>query len=664
MPPPTAFVRVGFDLPLGDEGFVYAVGDLPTPRPGCRVRAPLGNRRLTGIVLETFEALGLQDPSPDRIRPLEAVLDEEPLLTESHFRLARWMAERYACSVPEALHAMMPSAVSDGTAPVPPRRRRNLLPPASLTEEQARAAAPMIEALRAGRPAAFLLYGVTGSGKSEIYYHLIAACLEQGRSAVLLVPEINLSVQVLFQMGRYFDPGIVSVLHSRMSPNRRLAEWKAIAEGRKRIVVGARSAVFAPVRSPGLFILDEEQSSSYKEHAKPRYHARQVAWFRAREEDAVLVLGSATPSLETYHYAKKGLLKGVYLGRRYGRAVVPEVRVVLRKDPASELTPELVEAIRDRLDRREQVLVLHNRRGFADVLICGACGQAVRCPDCSVSLTYHKVPFSLRCHYCGRVETVPPSCPACGVEGSLLPVGAGTQKLETILSKLFPTARVARFDADSTRGRHSAEKVYFAFLNREIDILVGTQMLGKGLHFPGVSLAGVVDFEEMAALPDFRSFENTYSLLVQLAGRTGREGLRGEVIIQARDPHHPLLAFLKTGGFEAFYREEIRNREEAGYPPFRRLVRVLFRSEVEEEARKAAEEAVTRLREAVIGSGGEILGPVAAPLARLQRHYRWHLIVKAERLDAGLTSLLRSLQTEEGSGKVRCEVDPDPVSLL
>jgi primosomal protein N' (replication factor Y) len=665
MKAPAIFVRVGFDLPLS-KTFLYSWEGPVPPVPGLRVRAPFSGRVLTGIVISVASEPGPDEPAADRIKPVASILDTAPLLSEEHFSLARRMADQYFCSVSEALLAMIPAgAMSESVrAGKEYPREKNPVPRAELTPVQAKAAADIDRELGTGKSASFLLYGVTGSGKSEIYFHLIRSCLARNRSAMLLVPEINLAVQVLFQIERYFPAETVSVLHSRLTANRKLSEWKAIASGRKRIVIGARSAVFAPLLNPGLFILDEEQSSSYKEHSRPRYHARQVAWMRSKANNAVLLLGSATPSLESYHFAKKRQFIPLFLPERHRKSPLPEVRIVAKADPKSDLTPELIEAVAQRLRKKEQVIMFHNRRGFADVMVCGTCGTTVRCPNCSISLTYHKNPPILLCHYCGHsVRDISPDCSACRMTGSMLPRGAGTQKLEVLLQKIFPSARIARFDADSTRKKNSAETVYFDFLNRKTDILVGTQMLSKGLHFPGVTLAGVVDFEDMASLPDYRSFENTFSMLLQVAGRTGRGEIPGEVIIQARNPEHPLIRLLLTHDFDAFYRTEIQNRQEAVYPPFCRLIRVLFKGPKEEDTVQASESAAKVIR-SVADSFISVLGPVQAPLNRIQGLYRWHILIKVNRMTDVGRKIITAVQEAHYPGGVKCELDPDPSSLL
>jgi len=658
------FVRLGFNIPL-DRTFVYEVFDgFQTIQIGARVKAELGKRILTGIVLEKFTELQPSDPDKSLIKSVISIIDSESLLTHEHIELAKKMAEIYFCSVSEALFTMLAASVK-GKPRINKKDKyqKKQEPLTSLTSQQLEIVKEIKKYIKDGIYNSFLIFGVTGSGKSEIYHHLIEETLKNNKSVMLLVPEINLASQTIHRLTKFFPYEIISVLHSRMTSAQKALEWKSLLKGEKKIVVGARSAVFAPLKNPGLFILDEEQSSSYKEHGSPRYHARQIAWLRARMNNSVLVLGSATPSVETFYAAEKKIFKPFFLKERYGQASLPVIKVVQTGKMGSELSSELIDAIKLRLLKKEQIMILQNRRGFSDIILCPNCKTTIKCPNCTISLTYHKVSETLQCHYCGYKIPRPQNCPSCSYS-SLIPIGTGTQKVEFILKKLFPDARIVRYDTDSTRSIYTAENVYFDFLHHKIDILVGTQMLSKGLDFPNVTLAGVVDFESMAALPDFRSFENTFSLLLQLAGRTGRGKKPGEVIIQTQDPNHPLISFIKNSDFESFYKKEIQVRKEALYPPFCRLLRILFRAKKETAVIESAERVSKLLEEKGKNLFSAILGPAPAFLSKLQGFYRYHILLKFSRYNPSIKSLIISIKNDNYHSGTKCDIDPDPLSLL
>jgi primosomal protein N' (replication factor Y) len=540
------------------------------------------------------------------------------------------------------------------------------LPPTDATPDQA-AALRAVEALPAGGGA--LLFGVTGSGKTFVYLEAVRRELAAGRGAIVLVPEIGLTPQTVSRLrGAFGDQ--VAVLHSGLSDGERADAWRLLRRGVRRVAVGARSAIFAPVGNLGIVVVDEEHEASYKNNETPRYHARDVAAVRARLEGARLVLGSATPSLEAMALVGTRLAM-IRLPVRIGMRPLPPVELVdLRVAPrivAAAPVPwseRLDEAISAALERGEQAILLLNRRGWASFLQCGDCGEVRRCPRCSVSLTVHQAPAALRCHYCGHAVAVPLSCPACA--NPLQETrGVGTQQVERVLAERYPGARVARMDLDSTSTKWSHQRILGAVERGEIDLLVGTQMIAKGLDFPNVTLVGVVDADTGLYLPDFRSAERSFQLLAQVAGRAGRGPRGGRVLVQTRNPRHPALTFAAGHDTEGFLAEERRVREWPPYPPSVSLANVVA-SGVDDQAvgRRAAELADWFQRLIARHTLGlEVLGPAPCALARIKDRWRWHVMLRGEARALG--RLVRyAARRVPRRGDVRVIIDRDPSSVL
>lgn len=510
---------------------------------------------------------------------------------------------------------------------------------------------------------AMLLHGVTGSGKTEVYMRIIAEALRRGRGAILLVPDISLTPQTVGRFRTRFGDKI-AVLHSRLSEGERYDEWVRIAAGDASVVVGARSAVFAPVRKLGVIIIDEEHETSYKQDETPRYHAREVARERIRHVDGLLVLGSATPSLEAYRMARKGEVRYVELpGRVHGRPLpltdVVDMREELLAGNRTMFSRPLQAALIDTLSRGEQAIILLNRRGFASFLLCRECGHVPRCKNCGVSLTFHQSPPGLRCHYCGYDMRVPATCPEC-YSKYLRPFGVGTQRVEQGLKEMFPSARIARMDRDTTARKGAHQKILAGFAAKAIDILVGTQMIAKGLDFPGVTLVGVVSADTALHFPDFRAAERTFQLLTQVAGRAGRGDLPGQVLLQTYSPDHYAIQAASRHDYKGFVAQELAYRRRIGYPPYTNLVRILFSGEDESQVAKVATSCV----KVPSTPGAQIIGPSPAPLSRLKGKTRWHALIKGEerevkeRVEQVLTVAHRMNST------VNVSVDVDPLSLL
>jgi primosomal protein N' (replication factor Y) len=540
-----------------------------------------------------------------------------------------------------------------------------------LNAEQAQALKEVTDALddpESARP--ILLHGVTGSGKTEIYLQGIRRTLERGRTAIVLVPEISLTPQTVERFkGRFAEAqDDVAVLHSHLSQGERHDEWHKIHSGRARIVIGARSAVFAPLRNLGLIIVDEEHETTYKQEEAPRYHARDVAVVRAKMEKCVVVLGTATPSLESYHNAVAGKYKLANLTQRVDQQQMPLIRIVdLRQERRKEkaaaiLSEKLRAAITDRLEKHEQTILFLNRRGFSTSLLCSECGEARNCPNCSVALTFHRHMARLSCHLCGHTAAVPKKCPACGKD-ALIYVGFGTEKVESNVSQIFPSAVVKRMDADSMTRKDAYRETLRSFRAGKIDILVGTQMIAKGLHFPNVTLVGIINADLALHMPDFRAGERTFQLLTQVAGRAGRGETPGEVFVQTYTPFSPSIQFARHHDFAGYFQQELEFRERCDFPPFKHAVLITVRSEHEGRAKLSAETLVRRLKENL---GGEfILGDATpAPLEKLQGQFRFHILIRGEAI-VRLSRLVReTLDKLPFPEDVAVAVDVDPYQLL
>lgn len=539
-----------------------------------------------------------------------------------------------------------------------------------LNDEQQAAYDAMAEALDAGRFQPFLLKGITGSGKTEVYLQAIEHALACGRGAIILVPEISLTPQTVGRFQARFQQAI-AVLHSGLSLGERYDEWRRAQRGEVRIVVGARSAIFAPLKDLGVIVVDEEHDNSYKQGETPRYHARDVAIMRAKMNGAICVLGSATPSIESFHNSEIGKSVRLDLSRRATSSPLPEVRLIDMRVETKEsggqviLSRALEEAVNLRVQAGEQVILLLNRRGFAPHVLCPMCGWIASCENCQVSLTYHSSGGVLRCHYCGAQRNRPEVCDVCHFN-PLIYLGAGTQKAEDYLMRAFPKARVERMDADTTSGKGGHAKILGRFAAGEIDILIGTQMLAKGHDYPGVTLVGVINADTGLAIPDFRASEQTFQLLTQVAGRAGRGDRPGEVFLQTFRPRHYAIQAAAQHDYTAFHALEIEHRREAGYPPFRRMVNFAVESEdpllAEREAgllRRIAREQI----ESLGFKGAEILGPAPAAIKRVNKKYRWNLALLSRssgRLNQ-LTRAVRDAFREKTVGdKVQLKVDLDP----
>ena len=542
-----------------------------------------------------------------------------------------------------------------------------------LTSEQEEALESILKGVNNQGSQTFLLKGVTGSGKTEVYLQALAQVLAKGQGAIVLVPEISLTPQTIARFkGRFQNQ--VAVLHSQLSAGERFDEWRRLKKGEAKIAIGARSAIFAPLSDLGLIIIDEEHETTYKQDDHPKYHAREAAVYRANLNDAVTILGTATPSLEAYHRTQKGDYKLLELNNRIDNRPMPEVEVVDMREELSSgnrsmFSELLQEEITTRLEEEEQSIVFLNRRGFSTFVQCRKCGHVMRCNDCDVSLTYHSDPPLLHCHYCDHQEDVPKTCPNCDSK-YIKYFGIGTQKVEEELNELFPEANIKRMDVDTTKKKGAYRRILSDFKEHKIDILIGTQMVAKGHDFPNVTLVGVITADTALNFPDFRSSERTFQLLTQVAGRTGRGDKGGEVVVQSYTPEHYSIQFAKKHDYDSFYEKEIASRKATSYPPFSQLINFLVRSEDEDKVIKAAHKLGELVRgkiELLADAEIQVLGPVKAPLAKIQGKFRWQLIIKGSDLDE-LREIsdyaVTELRSSSISENVKVSVDVDPLRML
>ena len=533
------------------------------------------------------------------------------------------------------------------------------------------ALAKISESVASRKFGGLLLHGITGSGKTAVYLACMRQVLDAGRSSILLVPEIGLTPAVAADLHQVFGDE-VAILHSGLSDAERAEQWHRIRRGEARVVAGTRSAVFAPVSDLALIIVDEEQDSSYKQEETPRYHARDVAVMRAKMAGAgaVVVLGSATPSLESYYNAKKNKYALVELPDRVEMRPLPEVEIVDMRQEFQEtgqeqvISRKLAEEIRERLEKKEQVMVLLNRRGYSPVVLCRACGKTLQCKNCAVSMTHHKRARKMECHYCGHVEHIPNKCALCGSEYVYF-VGTGSEKLEELLHGMFPQARIGRLDRDTVRGREDFERALNALNEGALDMLVGTQMIAKGHDIHGVTLVGVVGADMALGLPDFRAAERTFQLLTQVAGRAGRGQSPGKVVLQTYFQEHYAVQFAARHDFAGFYEKELQFRSWMHYPPYSAIANVLIRSEKLDDALTWSGE-LGRWFEKTRHEGIRVLGPAAAPITRLKRDYRYHFILKSPSREK-MNALLRAMLAEAAVRKIprtQVIVDVDAVWLM
>ncbi len=646
-------------LQEGEDGEPIAVGDL--------VEVPFGRRKkVLGLVLKVSEL----DPETKKVdgfvlRNVARVHGPEYRIQDDRLKLAQWIASYYALPLGQVVPLFHPP--SPGTKA---RKKRHESPDyptvdpgsISLIPAQSDVVDCATQWLKDEKYGAMMLHGVTGSGKTEIYLTVMKKALAQGRDALFLLPEIALTPQTLTRIRARFGDQ-VEAIHSGMSAGQRCRVHEAAARGEIKVVVGPRSALFAPLKNIGVIVVDEEHENSYKQDETPRYHARHAALVRGRDNNAVVILGSATPDLESMHNAVQGRFQLKALPERMG-GELPKVEVVDMRGVSQPdgLSPVLRDAMDETLAAGQQIILFYNRRGFARAWQCRDCGEMMECPNCDIALTYHLRPRRLLCHYCDHNIKVPDTCPGC-CGSEFLPSGGGTEKVELNLQSLFPEAKILRLDHDSTRRRGSHQNILAAFARREADILVGTQMVAKGHHFPGVTLVGVLAADHGLGLPDFRASERSFQLLTQVAGRSGRTR-SGRVIFQSYQPEHPVIMAAAQHDYSAFLTAELPVRKALAYPPYRRLVRLGLSGKRLNMVQEAADQLAIALRNNLVSGGVLVMGPAPAVFPRLNDRYRFQIILKGtlgEESRQWLRLCLKSLS--EAYGQVDVMHDFDPVSI-
>ena len=666
------YVDVAVCLPLS-RAFVYQIEE--PIEIGSRVVVSFRKREVEGFVV------GIRKERPDReVLPIVSVIDQSPLMRPEIFELCRWISEYYVSPLGEVLKGALPPGILPKHVERPRRDQatggprsasaiarsieRRRLP--QLTQDQSRA----LETIRDTNGfSVVLIHGVTGSGKTEVYMRAAQHFLAAGKSSLILVPEIGLTPQLTDRFSERF-PGKVAILHSSLTKRQRIDEWLRIYNGDAPIVVGTRSAVFAPLRNLGMIVVDEEHETSYKQEEVPRYNARDTAVMRAKLSRAAAVLGSATPSMETFRNAEAKKYTQVDLKTRVEDRALPNVEIVnMREEYVAEgkqvvFSQRLLQALAVRLERSEQTMILLNRRGYAAFLLCRRCAFNFQCTSCSVAMTYHRTIDKLLCHYCGLARRPPARCPECDSD-YIHYVGEGTERLEADLKMIYPDARIGRVDRDTMRHMRDFERVLGGFRNGEIDILVGTQMIAKGHDFPNVTLVGVLGADAPLSLPDFRAAERTFQLLTQVAGRSGRGNQPGEVVIQSYFPDHYTFQLAVTQRFEDFYARESRYRRAMFYPPFTALAGVMVTDRDPSRAATLARD-VGEFLDSLRSNAVRILGPAPAPLERIKRVHRHQLLIKSSSRTT-LHQMLEKLQAyieEKKIGATKVLIDVDPVSLL
>ena len=704
-----------------DRIFDYQVPEELTSKVkvGVRVRVPFAKRTLEGFVLEIKETTDFHET----LREINEVLDDEVILNEELIALGKWLQKETLATLISCYQVMLPKALKAGshgtkkyitvyhyipdnnlsltasqkeivacfkdktilssddlrkfsTSRLTTLVNKGILKKEkvetyrltyqkegssniTLTELQNKA----VHDILTDSHSVFLLHGVTGSGKTEVYIRLIEDTIKKGKSCIVLVPEISLTTQIINRFKNRFGDTI-AVLHSALSEGEKYDEYRRIAKGLANIVIGARSAIFAPLKNIGLIIMDEEHSDSYKQENMPRYDTKQVALERAKYHHAKVVLGSATPTLESYTRAIKNYYKLVELPSRIKGVSLPEINIVDMNQAIKKATfhfsLELIEKMKEVLSRKEQIMLLLNRRGYSSVIICQNCGFTKKCPRCDITLTYHKKSNLLRCHYCGYATTMNDTCPSCH-EKAMKPLGVGTEKIEEELKQLFPNEKVLRMDVDTTSNKGAHEKIINSFAKGEASILLGTQMIAKGLDFPNVTLVGVINADTSLMLPDFRSSEVTFDLLNQVAGRSGRSEKKGSVILQTFNKDHYAIFCAKENNYKKFYMIEMKNRHMMNYPPYCYLVLIHIASKDEEVALKEAKRSYQVLKKYLDKT--IFLGPVPANIFKKYNIYRYQMILKYKKQDNLHEVLEKLVKYYASNNKVKIDIDFNPLHL-
>ena len=662
-------------LPLAiRDCYTYSIPDgLSMPAPGARVLVPLMRKQVRGIVLrEHTEPVDADFAA--KIKPILSVSETAPVVSPEQLALWQWMSSYYICTLGEVMAAALPSGMDNRLLNPPKRRRAHLAPydgPIEpmhpLSPAQTKSVDEIVHFWAQGKDIV-LLHGVTSSGKTDMYIHLIQSQLEAGKNVLYLVPEIALTTQLTSRLQHIFGDQL-TVYHSRFTDAEREELYLASARPEPHVVIGARSAIFLPIPNIGLVIVDEEHDPSYKQaEPAPRYHARAAAILLGQIHKAKVLLGTATPSVESYYLAQKGVYGLVTLTERFGGVELPDIRLIdlkrqyERKEMYGHFSDPLVARIRETLADNKQVILFQNRRGYAPQLQCVSCGQPPRCVQCDVPMTLHLRAKELRCHYCGYHAPIPPVCPQCG--GELKSVGFGTERIEDEIQALFPEARVLRMDLDSTRSKTAYQDIINAFSRHECDILVGTQMVTKGLHFDDVRLVAVLNADPLFNQPDFRAYERAFQMLEQVAGRAGRKGTTGEVWIQTFDTKNAVLEMVRNHDYEALYRQQTAEREMFHYPPFHRIIRIQMRDHNAARVQAVAMQLQAHLKQVF---GARISSVIIPPVERVQAYTIRELNLRIEQ-GANISEAKRRLKesidyilSNSSNKNVKLIIDCDPI---
>jgi len=655
------FAEILINLPV-ESTFWYDLGDFSSKAKKYeRVRVVFSGEEAEGIIVNISD-----EPGPNKLGKIISLIDKEPVFSDEQMEFARFISEYYTCTLSEAVFLMIPKGVRYSRKVEPENLERELKLidlDIKLTEEQEIAYSRVKDSFGSGK--IFLLYGVTGSGKTEIYRKLVRDVLNRGRSCLLLVPEISLTPQLVDRFS-FVPKEILGVYHSRLTDSERFNIYMDVMKGIKKIVIGARSSIFLPFNDLELIIVDEEHETSYKSSSTPRYSIRDLVRWLSRKRNITTVLGSATPLVESYYRGLNGEYELLKLLNRYSRYQEIEVEFVdMKKEKGNTvLSPKVLYEITNKLKENEQVLIFINRRGYSQFVMCENCGYVPSCPNCDVSLTYHKYKSSLECHHCGYKERYSEVCKVCK-SSRVKEIGLGTEKVEDVLRNVFHKYKVRRVDMDSMRGKESYDSLYKELKDGNLDIVVGTQIIAKGIDIPGINLVCVFYPEFSLRLPDFYASERTFFLVSQAIGRAGRREKKGKAIIQTYDTEHYSITTGVKQNYEEFYNEEIKRRENFRYPPFYYITRFIFRSEEEKKCLEIGSAARIIIEGIAFKKGDTFVSPLLpAPIKKISKNYRYQIIVKTKDEEL-LTTIQKAVYRElRGRKGVYIEIDRNPISIL
>jgi len=629
-----------------------------------RVKVQFGRKILTAYAISYKN---VENISSLKLKQIIEVIDKNQIITEETIELSKYISKNYICSLGEALSSTIPVSMKPSKRILREKNteKERVYKKHTLNIQQTNAVSLINESLNKHTYSSFLLYGVTASGKTEVYINAIEYALKQNRSTIMLIPEISLTTQFIDVLTTRFRKN-VGIWHSGINNTKKYNLFLKAKNGEIKIIIGARSAVFAPFENLGLIIIDEEHEYTYKQEQKPSYDAREIAKWRARYQNAVVILGSATPSLESYKEAMDNKSSLIELNKRIDKRELPEIRVLTFKNRIFKTSPLLSETVREiskTLARKEQIIVFLNRRGYSPLVICRKCSSIYQCPRCSISMVFHRNPDLLKCHYCGKTESLPIICSVCKSK-DITVFGSGTQKVEDELRKLFRHAKIFRLDSDTASLKNNYERAYNGVKNEEYDILIGTQMIAKGFDFPKVSLVCVIDADTSLYIPDFKSVEKTFQMITQVAGRSGRGYIKGSVIVQTNRPQHYAIEYAKNHDFISFYKTEIEQRKKLFYPPFCDIAKISIKGKKEKKVDEDTEKLFSFIRDLVekCKLGLEVLGPVTAYIAKLNNIYRKHIILKGDRTN--ILKLAESLENFKQSAGIFISIEVMPSDLI